>query len=650
MVVLTNTPLEHTVIDLEVRKSFALRVALYDRHGNELPWEDMAATLTAGEYDSTDVVLEADGDEGIFRVQAEDLDLPPGAYPFVVVLRSRGYSLVIVKGELKLHSNPESASVLHYYGDGMPSETLGVRLDGMNVIQVSLRNTPLTLGSGGGGGGTAVWSEIIGKPDLFPPAQHTHDTSDIGGLTSTLAAVQSSLDGKSPLSHTHSISHITALQAALDGKSFVGHKHAILDTTGLQTALDAKAPLSHAHSIADVTNLQTTLNGKAATSHAHVIGDVSGLLPALNAKADTGHTHLVAQVSGAIRSVNGYNPDINGNVVIPVGDPSGNVNWDNVFDKPDTFPPSAHTHDIADTTGLQTTLDGKAATSHTHTIANVTNLQTTLDGKASTSHTHTIANVTGLQAALDGKQVAGSYAAIAHGHDISDVTGLQTALDGRLTASGLQDAMDDEVVTLPWAQVTSKPATYPPSTHSHAWSEITSKPSTFPPSTHTHSISNISSLQTALDGKAPINHDHIIDDVAGLQAALNSKADANHTHSDTGVGTVGSSYAGTIVWARANGFVTVQFAVSRTGSNYTAPAWTTSQLGSNLPPAADIRASGQIQLSHGWVQSNEHELASAIYSPFVSPSGQLHIEARWSSRPFTNGRWWAGTLVYKAAG
>ena len=68
------------------------------------------------------------------------------------------------------------------------------------------------------------------------------------------------------------------------------------------------------------------------------------------------------------------------------------------------FAPTSHTHSIANVTGLQTALDGKAPTSHTHAISDVTNLQTTLDSKAATSHTHTIANVTGLQTALDGKQ------------------------------------------------------------------------------------------------------------------------------------------------------------------------------------------------------------------------------------------------------
>lgn len=129
----------------------------------------------------------------------------------------------------------------------------------------------------------------------------------------------------------------------------------------------------------------------------------------------------------------------------------GSVAWADITGKPSTFAPSAHTHAIADTTGLQAALDSKAASSHSHAIADVTGLQTELDGKAASSHTHSIANVTGLQTELDGK------AATSHSHAVSDVTGLQTALDGKAASS------------------------------------------------HTHAISDTTGLQTALDGKASTN-------------------------------------------------------------------------------------------------------------------------------------------------
>lgn len=60
------------------------------------------------------------------------------------------------------------------------------------------------------------------------------------------------------------------------------------------------------------------------------------------------------------------------------------ITWTDITGKPATFPPSSHTHVIGDTTGLQTALDGKAATSHTHTKANITDF----------SHTHVMADIT----------------------------------------------------------------------------------------------------------------------------------------------------------------------------------------------------------------------------------------------------------------
>lgn len=81
------------------------------------------------------------------------------------------------------------------------------------------------------------------------------------------------------------------------------------------------------------------------------------------------------------------------------------VSWNALTDKPATFAPSAHTHAIADITGLQTALDGKASAGSYVTTANFT--WTNLGGKPTTfapsAHTHAIADVVGLQAALDAK-------------------------------------------------------------------------------------------------------------------------------------------------------------------------------------------------------------------------------------------------------
>lgn len=156
--------------------------------------------------------------------------------------------------------------------------------------------------------------------------------------------------------------------------------------------------------------------------------------------------------------------------------------WDDITDKPTSFPPSAHTHATADVTGLDAALAGKASTAsvaskadasaltqfETETVealddltdavalkanatdvttalaskastadlttglaakANATDVTSGLAGKANTVHTHAIADVTNLQSSLDGK------APTVHTHAIGNVTGLQSALDGKAATS-----------------------------------------------------------------------------------------------------------------------------------------------------------------------------------------------------------------------
>lgn len=51
-----------------------------------------------------------------------------------------------------------------------------------------------------------------------------------------------------------------------------------------------------------------------------------------------------------------------------------------------------------------------------------------------------------------------------------------------------------------WAEITSNGAV--------AWDDITGKPSTFTPSSHSHPISDVTSLQSSLDGKSATSHNH----------------------------------------------------------------------------------------------------------------------------------------------
>lgn len=65
-------------------------------------------------------------------------------------------------------------------------------------------------------------------------------------------------------------------------------------------------------------------------------------------------------------------------------------------------------------------------------------------------------------------------------------------------------------ISMAWAEITGKPSTFPPSSHSHSWSEVTGKPSTFAPSTHTHDdrYYTKSQVDSSLAGKASSSHSH----------------------------------------------------------------------------------------------------------------------------------------------
>lgn len=143
----------------------------------------------------------------------------------------------------------------------------------------------------------------------------------------------------------------------------------------------------------------------------------------------------------------------------------GVSSWNDLTDKPSTFPPSTHTHPLSAltqssaTSGQVVTWSGTAWVPQTPSggggggvtsYNDLTDVPSTFPPDA---HTHEIADTTGLQASLDGKQAAGSYAESAHTHAISDTTGLQTALDDKASSSHTHAATDITSGTLALARI-----------------------------------------------------------------------------------------------------------------------------------------------------------------------------------------------------
>lgn len=258
--------------------------------------------------------------------------------------------------------------------------------------KLTVANAKLLFASGGGGGGALVNDEAFG-------ANWNNDTVNAPSRN----AVYDVIVTLAPNGHTHVINDVTGLSSAISAKQDA--------SVILQQIVDEYAA-------APVGAIPTKVNN----------GDISYQLP-----------------SGGGASVN--------NGAYPTG-------WDNdttnapsrnaVFDIVSTLAAEAHTHVIANVTGLQSALDAKAATSHTHVINDVTSLQASLDAKAAASHTHVINDVVNLQTSLDAK------AATSHTHTIANVTNLQTSLDAKQDTDTLLTQILTEYASAPIGAVPTK--------------------------------------------------------------------------------------------------------------------------------------------------------------------------------------------------
>lgn len=64
------------------------------------------------------------------------------------------------------------------------------------------------------GGGAPAWSEVTGKPAVFPPASHTHEVGDVDGLTSALEGKQATGDYATTATVTALTGRVSSLEDA----------------------------------------------------------------------------------------------------------------------------------------------------------------------------------------------------------------------------------------------------------------------------------------------------------------------------------------------------------------------------------------------------------------------------------------------------
>lgn len=181
-------------------------------------------------------------------------------------------------------------------------------------------------GSGTGGAtGSVSWTDLIGKPSTFPPSAHTQDQSTINGLTDALAAKLTTPAGG------------TTGQVLTKTADGVTWSNPAGDMLKAEYDADDDGTVDNANLALFAQNVGTGPENSKSYSQ-------------VSSAVELMHEHSNMSVLNGI-GVSSNQLTYNGSAV------GGAPSWNNVTDKPDSFPPSAHTHAIADVTGLSDALE-----------------------------------------------------------------------------------------------------------------------------------------------------------------------------------------------------------------------------------------------------------------------------------------------------
>lgn len=144
-----------------------------------------------------------------------------------------------------------------------------------------------------------TWENVEGKPQTFPPSTHTHEISQIDGLTAELETIGDSL---------------TSINNTLNSYN---EEFSVLE-----------------EELTSINNAVSTLSTNLST-----------LGTAVERKANTDLSNVSNEDFSAKAAAAG------------VGGGGGASTWDEITGKPDVFPPSTHSHSISDINGLNTELE-----------------------------------------------------------------------------------------------------------------------------------------------------------------------------------------------------------------------------------------------------------------------------------------------------
>lgn len=377
----------------------------------------------------------------------------------------------------------------------------------------------------------------------------TYETKDDANakLDEAKAYTNTEVAKKANVSHTHAIADVTDLQTTLDEKASTSHKHDdAYDTKG-----SAANALERAKDYANTLSRYNTFSFSNYTStYAQAPDGGDGAQTVIASGADSLKVKAGNNLINFDVIENGFNGD---EVTITVNaDPEGSADaaledakdytdekiallMNNSSEAVDSIMElAAAMKDNADAIeALEGIASGKANATHTHAIADVNGLQSALDGKAASSHgTHvTYSNTAPV---MDGTASAGSASTVARSDHIHPT---DTSRASQVDLDALESVVAGKAN-----------------------------------SSHTHTIANVTNLQSTLDAKAAQTSldTHTSNTTAHITAAERTNWNAAKTHADSAHAPV-NAQANVIESIKVNG--TAQ-TITNKGVNITVPTKT----------------------------------------------------------------------------
>lgn len=241
------------------------------------------------------------------------------------------------------------------------------------------------------------WDSVTGKPETYPPSAHKHDMDDVTGLGDALTDLVKK-DGQlveevqslaEDLSHKadkdlSNVDDTTFYEKGITAGLGAGSE---VSWDSIKNKPDTFPPSSHKHAISDVTNLQSTINtiNNSIQSVQNSITSINGTLNSYNIEItnlknttgkqtidisnlqsnQTAFNNTLSQFANRLSSK--ANTDLTNvdNAVFKAkaeeagvgGGTAESVDWADVQNKPETFPPSTHSHPTSEVIELDTKLE-----------------------------------------------------------------------------------------------------------------------------------------------------------------------------------------------------------------------------------------------------------------------------------------------------